>query len=229
MKNINLIINKNMIITAILLLIAVIILVLFLIVAFPKTKVDVKNDIDEESLISEEDITDYSLFPEKVNGIPVYTEILDDENIARTKIKRKIKYIVIHETDNVREGADAKKHSEFLKYSNTISTGWHYTVDNEKIYHHIPDNEVAYHAASRVGNWFGIGIELCVNEDSDFEKTFYNAVILVAYLIKEYNLDINCIKTHHDFSGKDCPHIILNNNRLDEFKNKVYELITDNK
>lgn len=229
MKSINLIIDKKMIITSILLLITVIVLVLLLIVAFSKTKVDVKNDIDEESLILEDDITNYSIFPKKVNDIAVYTEILEEDNIARTKIKRKIKYIVIHETDNTRIGADAKSHSEFLRYSNTISTGWHYTVDSEKIYHHIPDNEVAYHAASRVGNWFGIGIELCVNEDSDFEKTFYNAVVLVAYLIKEYNLDINCIKTHHDFSGKDCPHIILNNNRLDEFKNKVYELITDNK
>lgn len=229
MKNINIIIDKKMIMIGTLLSIGVIMLVLFLIVAFSKTKVEIKNEIDEESMISEDDVTDYSLFPNEVNGIPIYTEILDDENIARTKIKRKIKYIVIHETDNTREGADTKNHSEFLKYSNTISTAWHYTVDSEKIYHHIPDNEVAYHAASRVGNWFGIGIELCVNKDSDFEKTFNNATLLVAYLIKEYNLDTDCIRTHHDYSGKDCPHIILNNNRLDEFKNKVYEKLEINK
>lgn len=225
MKNLNIIIDKKMIITAISLVLGIIILIVFLIKAFPKTKSEIKNEIDEESLISEDDITEYSAFFEEVSNIPVYNEILEEDNIARTNIKRKIKYIVIHETDNTRIGADAKSHSEFLKYSNTISTGWHYTVDSEKIYHHIPDSEVAYHAASRVGNWFGIGIELCVNEDSNFERTFENAIVLVAYLIKEYNLDINCIRTHHDFSGKDCPHIILKNNRLDEFKNKVFDLV----
>lgn len=225
MKKLNIIIDKKMIIIAISVFIGIILFIIFLVKTFPKTNIEIKNGIDDESLISEDDITEYSAFPKEVSNIPVYTEILDDENIARTKIKRKIKYIVIHETDNTRVGADAKSHSDFLKYSNTISTGWHYTVDSEKIYHHMPDNEIAYHAASRVGNWFGIGIELCVNEDSDFEKTFDNAVKLVAYLIKEYNLDTNCIKTHHDFSGKDCPHIILKNNRLDEFKNKVFDLV----
>lgn len=225
MKKLNIIIDKKMIITAISVFIGIILFIIFLVKTFPKTNIEIKNGIDDESLISEDDITEYSAFPKEVSNIPVYTEILDDENIARTKIKRKIKYIVIHETDNTRVGADAKSHSDFLKYSNTISTGWHYTVDSEKIYHHMPDNEIAYHAASRVGNWFGIGIELCVNEDSDFEKTFDNAVKLVAYLIKEYSLDVNCIKTHHDFSGKDCPHIILKNNRLDEFKNKVFDLV----
>lgn len=225
MKKLNIIIDKKMIITAISIFIGIILFIIFLVKTFPKTNIEIRNEIDDEALISEDDITEYSAFPKEVSNIPVYTEILDDENIARTKIKRKIKYIVIHETDNTRVGADAKSHSDFLKYNNTISTAWHYTVDSEKIYHHIPDNEVAYHAASRVGNWFGIGIELCVNEDSDFEKTFDNAVKLVAYLIKEYSLDVNCIKTHHDFSGKDCPHIILKNNRLDEFKNKVFDLV----
>ena len=58
-------------------------------------------------------------------------------------------------------------------------------------------------------------------EDGNFEKTFENATKLVAYLVKEYNLKLGNIKTHHDFSGKDCPHKILKNNRMEEFIKKV--------
>lgn len=60
-----------------------------------------------------------------------------------------------------------------------------------------------------------------VNSGGNFEKTFNNAAKLVAYLLKEYNLTIYDLKTHHDFSGKDCPHSILKNNRMDEFIEKV--------
>ena len=72
-----------------------------------------------------------------------------------------------------------------------------------------------------IGVIYGIGIELCVNSGGNFEKTFNNATKLVAYLLKEYNLTIYDLKTHHDFSGKDCPHSILKNNRMDEFIEKV--------
>ena len=151
----------------------------------------------------------------------VYTELIDTGTNARNGQKRKIKYIVIHETDNYEQGVGAKNHAIYLKNNNSSATSWHYTVDDKEIYHHIPDNERANHAGNDVGNEYGIGIELCVNEDGNFEKTFDNAAKLVAYLLNEYNLTINDIKTHHDFSGKDCPHLILQNNRMEEFKAKV--------
>ena len=149
------------------------------------------------------------VFPEEVYGVKVNTEI--------------IKYLVIHETDNTAIGSTAKNHSEFLSKNNKTSTSWHYTVDDKEIYHHIPDNEIAHHAATQDGNQYGVGIELCVNEDGNFEKTFDNGAKLVAYLLKEYDLPIKSIKTHHDFSGKDCPHNILKDDRMKEFTNKVKE------
>ncbi|MDE5830329.1 MAG: N-acetylmuramoyl-L-alanine amidase, partial [Clostridia bacterium] len=157
----------------------------------------------------------------EVYGTKVHTALIESGTEARPGKNRKIKYIVIHETDNTSKGADAKNHSEFLSKNNKTSTSWHYTVDQKEIYHHIPDNEVAHHAATEKGNLYGIGIELCVNEDGNFEKTFENGAKLVAYLLQEYNLEINDIKTHNDFSGKDCPHNILKANRMEEFKSKV--------
>lgn len=163
------------------------------------------------------------VFPNEVYGIKVNTRLIESETDARPGKKRRIKYIVIHETDNTASGANSKNHAEFLSKNNKSSTSWHYTVDDKEIYHHIPDDEIAHHAATEQGNLYGIGIELCVNTDGNFEKTFENGVKLVTYLLKEYDLNINSIKTHNDFSGKDCPHNILKNNRMDEFKNKVKE------
>lgn len=177
-----------------------------------------KNEIikSEEILVNET-----SSFPTDVFGVKVHTQLIDINTNARPGIKRKIKYIVIHETDNFEKGVGAKNHAKFLKENNTKSTSWHYTVDDKEIYHHIPDNEIAYHAADKVGNEHGIGVELCVNRDGNFEKTFENAAKLVAFLLKEYDLTIDDIKTHHDFSGKDCPHSILKDNRMEELKKEV--------
>lgn len=181
-------------------------------------------NIDEKAKISNSKtnkIIKESSFPTNVYGVSVHTELIKNKTEARPGKKRKIKYIVIHETDNFEVGVGAKNHATFLKENNMKSTSWHYTVDDTEIYHHIPDNEVAYHAADEEGNLYGVGIELCVNRDGDFEKTFENAAKLVAYLLKEYDLTIDDIKTHQDFSGKDCPHSILENNRMNEFINKV--------
>lgn len=154
------------------------------------------------------EITEKCSFPTDVFGVPVHTELIESNTKARPGTKRRIRYIVIHETDNFDKTTGAKNHAQFLSENNMDSTSWHYTVDDKEIYHHIPDNEVAYHAANEIGNLYGIGIELCVNSGGNFEKTFNNATKLVAYLLKEYNLTIYDLKTHHDFSGKDCSHSI---------------------
>lgn len=174
-------------------------------------------------------INETSSFPTEVYGIPVHTQLIEEGTIARPGTKRKIKYIVIHETDNFANGAAAENHAEYLSNNNTETKSWHYTVDDKEIYHHIPDNEIAYHAGDRIGNNNGVGVELCVNEDGDFDKTFDNATKLVAYLLKEYDLKLKDIKTHNNFSGKDCPHSILKDNRMEEFVEKVEVILKEDK
>lgn len=162
-----------------------------------------------------------SLYPDKVFGVPVHTQLIEENTDARVGTKRLIQYVVIHETDNFVAGTGAANHAEYLSNNNTSSTSWHYTVDDHEIYHHIPDDEIAHHAGDATGNEFGIGIELCVNPDGDFDKTFENGAKLAAFLLKNYGLTIDNLRTHHDFTGKDCPHSILQKNRLDEFKKRV--------
>lgn len=196
------------------------------IVPKPKGKVNSSYNVKaSDTARVEEYYTKESVFPDNVYGVPVKTMLID-EGVARPKTKRLIKYVVIHETDNFENGVGASNHATYLKNNNDSPTSWHYTVDDYEIYHHIPDNEIAHHAGDKEGNTYGIGIELCVNKDGNFDKTFDIGAKLVAYLLKSYGLDIDAIKTHHDFTGKDCPNKILKTKRLEEFKNKVKEYLS---
>lgn len=158
-------------------------------------------------------------------GVPVHTFYVKENSPSRPGISREIRYLVLHETGNESVGSDAKNHAIYLRFTNDTSTSWHYTVDDTCIYHHIPDGEVAWHASDRLeasgGNRNGIGIELCVNADGDFEKTFDNAARLAACLLEAYNLTVEDIKQHADFTSKNCPQRIRDANRMEEFKEKV--------
>ncbi len=161
-----------------------------------------------------------------IEDVPVMTDYLPEGCRARPGDQRDIKWLVVHETDNFSSGADAAAHSAFLfrfadAEENIVS--WHYTVDDHEIYHHIPDNETAYHAgdgmASGGGNMNGIGIEMCVNADGNYEQTLINTERLCASLLIEYGLNPKALKKHQDFSPekKVCPSNLIKNDRWDEF------------
>jgi N-acetylmuramoyl-L-alanine amidase CwlA len=162
-----------------------------------------------------------------VGDIPVYEDIIPEDAAGRVMMQREIKYIVIHETGNITEGADAAAHNSFI-HSNSLENehSWHYTVDDEKIYHHVPDIEPAYHAGDHLdrngGNLNGIGIEICVAADNDYDQTIDNAALLAARLMVEYDLiPERALKKHQDFSGKYCPQNMLDQNRWTDFAQQV--------
>ena len=149
---------------------------------------------------------------------------------ARPGTKHAKKWIVIHETGNTSKGAGAKNHATYLTNlaaANKESLSWHYTVDDKAIYHHVPDDEIAWHASDGRkddgGNYAGIGIEICINPESDFDAAMASAAELAAKLIKDHGLDINALKQHHDFSpsGKNCPANIRNKGLWPKFKDMV--------
>jgi N-acetylmuramoyl-L-alanine amidase len=159
-------------------------------------------------------------------GVPVITELIPEGTRARQGIKRRIKYIVIHETDNYASSAGAKNHSQFL-LTNPDGNSWHYTVDENEIYHHVPDNEIALHAGDSEGNKYGIGIEICVNKGADYEKAVENTAKLTARLLKAYDLPISAVKQHYDFNGKDCPHLLRLDDHMDEFLELVKKYLNE--
>ncbi len=167
-----------------------------------------------------------------IEDIPVMTDFIPEGSRARPGEKKEIKWLVVHETDNTSKGADAEAHSLFL-FHNANATenivSWHYTVDDHQIYHHLPDDETAYHAGDgsekNGGNMCGVGIEMCVNEDGNFEQTLINTERLCARLLIEYDLKPKALKKHQDFSPekKVCPSTLINEGRWDEFCNSVEE------
>ncbi len=166
---------------------------------------------------------------EYIGNIPIYEQYILEGSPSRPGSKRLVEWIVIHETDNFRAGADAEAHAAFLSNlgEEDDPRSWHYTVDDHQIYHHLPDDEAAYHASDKLnphgGNLNGIGIEMCVNEDGDYEQTLENTVQLTAKLLLEYNLRVGDIQTHQHFSPTDkvCPAKLLEEDRWEEFLERV--------
>lgn len=147
---------------------------------------------------------------------------------ARTGTVHEKKWIVIHETGNTDPGASAKSHAEYIKRvaaANVLYLSWHYTVDDSIIYHHMPDNEIGWHAGDGNkddgGNYAGIGIEICVNPESDFERARDNAASLVADLLLRHRLPLSAVRQHYHFSGKNCPKIMREQGLWDSFLQAV--------
>lgn len=59
--------------------------------------------------------------------------------------------------------------------------------------------------ANHGGNSHSIGIESCVNYNTDVYFTWQRLAKLVAYLMDNNDIDIDRVVQHHYFSGKDCP------------------------
>ncbi len=145
----------------------------------------------------------------------------------------KVKSIVIHNTGNFTSGADANSHKNYIKQDGT-KTSWHYTVDDKVIFKHLPEEERAWHAGDGregAGNTNGIGIEICVNHETlgtknpsgYFYKALDNAAQLVAELMYKYKLTIKQVKQHYDYSGKNCPQVIRENDLWEPFLKNVQE------
>jgi N-acetylmuramoyl-L-alanine amidase CwlA len=131
-----------------------------------------------------------------------------------------VKGIILHWTANEGKGADADNNAQFFenrKYGKTSYGSAHYIVDDHQIVQCLPDDEMAYHVgASRYTSYakekFGsypnnctLGIEICVNADGNFKKTYQHAIELTAHLLKKHKLDVDDIATHYQITWKNCP------------------------
>lgn len=130
----------------------------------------------------------------------------------RPGIPMRPKYITIHETANTAKGASAEAHARLLEKGNTRIASWHFTVDDQTIIQHIPTEEVAWHCGdgrNGTGNRKSIGIEICVNADSDFHQAKSNAVWLIRHLMSRYGIPLQLVVPHKHWTGKNCPAKIL--------------------
>ncbi|MEL6922936.1 MAG: SH3 domain-containing protein, partial [Bacteroidota bacterium] len=147
---------------------------------------------------------------------------------------RRLKGVVIHWTANESVGADALANRNYFNTTDRYASA-HYLVDDGSIVQVLPDHEVGYHVGGRyykpIGesiredgltpNYFLIGIEMCVNKDGNWNKTYQNSVELAAHLLNKYNFTVNDLYRHYDITGKLCPMMMIDEAPWQAFKNAV--------
>lgn len=145
--------------------------------------------------------------------LEVVQDILEDGHPFRPKRRLDVRYITIHDTAGNTQGAGVEAHSRFIKSTDRSASSWHFTIDDTLLYQHIPLNEVAWHAGTADGNNYSIGIETCTNPDSDYDVVILRTAKLVAMLLDQFDLTLANVRQHYHWSGKNCPQVIIQNNR----------------
>lgn len=134
----------------------------------------------------------------------------------KTRRTTQPKYIIIHDTANTAKGADAFRH--YLYFNTTKDKrSADFLVDDKQI---IKINDYTkfytWHCGDKrnpiVSNYNSIGIEMCINYDSNRLQAKKNLVDLVVYLLKELKLTPAAVLRHYDVTGKICPSSMRGNN-----------------
>jgi len=132
------------------------------------------------------------------------------------------KAVVIHWTANTNPGANAVANRNYFENHPQNKVSAHYIVDDHQVVQCLPEDEMGYHVGARnyrqealkflssYPNNCTIGIEICVNSDADFSKTYYNAVALTADILRRHGWDAGRLWRHYDVTGKDCPRFFVN-------------------
>lgn len=147
-----------------------------------------------------------------------------------------IKYIVIHDTGNTSNGADANAHFSFFNSADRQSSA-HYFVDNKQVLRIIKDSDKAWHCGDGNGkygitNENSLGIELCINMNGNYDIAFDKTAELTSLLMEKYNIEIDNVVRHYDASRKICPYTMSKNNwsLWNDFLEKVdnyYKILTE--
>lgn len=160
-----------------------------------------------------------------INGIKVKKSLIDI-NYSKDEVIEP-KYIVIHDTDNRRVGADAMANRNYFANHPDAKASAHYIIDDDEIVQALEDTWRGWHVGDGnnpdINNSTTIAIELCVNKGNDFDKTVETGIELTKYLMEKYNIPAENVVMHRDASGKTCSRMMIEDrpNLWPYFKDKV--------
>lgn len=134
----------------------------------------------------------------------------------------KPQYVTIHNTYN---DATALNEIDYMTRNNN-QTSYHVAIDDKHAVQAIPFSRNAWHCGDGAlgdGNRKSIGVEICYSKSggSRYYAAEENAVEYTAHVLKQYNWGIDRVKWHRDWSGKKCPHRMIDEGRLNSFKQRV--------
>ncbi|AKR36822.1 TPA: peptidoglycan recognition protein family protein [Bacillus cereus] len=130
-------------------------------------------------------------------------------------------FITVHNTYN--DATAENEVSYMIRNDNQVS--FHIAVDDKEAVQGIPLERNAWHCGDGGGNGNrkSIGVEICysLSGGDRYYKAEDNAAIVVAQLMKQYNIPISKVRTHQSWSGKYCPHRMLDEGRWNSFIERV--------
>lgn len=146
-----------------------------------------------------------------------YMPTTNKKQVGARRDKSNIKFIVIHYTGNPGKGANALAHYKNLNNQARYGSA-HYFIDDKEIIQTIGDSFTAWSVEGRgynngkIGCWNhnSISLEMCINSDGDFDKTFFNTVELTKALKLLYP-NAKVVR-HWDANGKECPMMMVGRN-----------------
>ena len=166
-----------------------------------------------------------------VDGLPVVYDFLDDNAYNRRRAMPApffgVKTVTIHNTAGYLSARGER--DRLNKKRDNVSVSFHFAVDENEAVQILPLDMRAWHAGDGdrgEGNLHSVGIEICRSlckggDAKLYDRAEANAVILAAHLLNIYNLPTSALRMHRDWSGKHCPHRILDRNGWDDFKRRV--------
>ena len=139
-----------------------------------------------------------------------------------------IRYIVVHDTGNPSRGANATAHYNYFNGGDRSSSADFFVDDTQVLCVNDYYKYYTWHCGDGRGkygitNRNSVGIEFCINVDSDRNKTLERTAQLVRELMQELNIPIDRVVRHYDASRKNCPQSMSGNGWAQwyEFKEKL--------
>ena len=145
----------------------------------------------------------------------------------------KVNYVTIH---NTAEPFSARQERDRVDTRrDNASVSFHFAVDEREAVQILPLDIHGWHAgdgAQGPGNSQSIGIEICRSQcrgaaDWQYRRSEENAEILACALLRHFKLTAAELRMHQDWSGKYCPHRILEENRFESFRARVAERLAE--
>ena len=136
-----------------------------------------------------------------------------------------IRYIVVHDTGNPSRGANATAHYNYFNGGDRSSSADFFVDDTQVLCVNDYYKYYTWHCGDGRGkygitNRNSVGIEFCINVDSDRDKTLARTAQLVRELMQELNIPIERVVRHYDASRKNCPQSMSGNGWAQWYKFK---------
>jgi len=136
-----------------------------------------------------------------------------------------IAFVTIHNTAEPFSAVDERLR---VVYRRKVRTSFHFAVDEREIVQLLPLDRHGWHAGDGEGdgNLRSVGIEICRSVFRDGNSWLYrraeeNATILAAALLRHFEMPLSALRMHRDWSGKYCPHRILEAGSWNSFTARV--------